>query len=264
MKRLREIFGGVRWAFRFENPFEILTARHLFRRKRTVVLERGGMQMLIDSQGSDASAIEEVLLEGMYDTTIRSAAEGRESFRYLNLGANIGAFDIRVFQLVRASCLRIEGIAVEMNPATHARLTLNLELNNLYSVRSINAAVWDQPGETLVRVDERDTGQSMAGGAVDGGCPVPLLPWDQLFAEAVALGPLDLVKIDIEGAEARVVPQITAADRARVRFLVIETHGLEVDRRVKAHLAGIGFREIDRKAGAGATHLILWTGASLG
>ncbi len=264
MSRLREIVGGIQWAFRFGNPLEILATRHLFRRKRTVVIEHGGMQMLIDSQGSDASAIGEVLLEGMYDTAIRRAAEGRESFRYVNLGANIGAFDIRVCQLVRPGCLRVKGTAIEMNPATHARLTLNLELNRLYAVRSINAAVWDQPGETLVRVEERDTGQSMAGGAVDGGCPVPLLPWTELFTQAAVHGPIDLLKIDIEGAEERVVPQITAADRARVRFLVIETHGLEVDRKVKAHLGGIGFREIDRQPGAGATHLSLWGGASLG
>lgn len=255
--RIREIIAGARWAFRFSNPCEILLTRHFFRRKRTVVIAHGGLQMLIDSQTSDAMAVTEVLLEGMYDSAIHRAAEGCSTFSYLNLGANIGAFDVRIFELLRAQCRPIAGIAVEMNPATHARLLLNLELNDLHSVRAINAAAWDTAGVTQVRIEERNTGQQCAEEGTADGWSVPLVPWRELFGKTAG-GPVDLVKIDIEGAERKVVPQMTEADRQRIRFLVIETHGADVQEQVGAHLRAIGFRQESQTPGDGETWLTLW------
>lgn len=257
IRRVKEILCGVSWAFRFTNPCEILLTRHLFRRKRTVIIEHGGLQMLIDSQTSDAQAVTEVLLEGMYDSAIRLAAENCSAFSYLNLGANIGAFDVRLFELLRGQCQRIAGVAVEMNPATHARLLLNLELNSLRSVHAMNAAAWDTAGVTNVRIEERDTGQKCGEDDGAGGYSVPLVPWRELFGK-VATTPVDLVKIDIEGAERKVVPQITEADRRRIRFLVIETHGADVRQQVGTHLLAIGFQQENETPGDGETWLTLW------
>ena len=258
LRRCHEIISGIRWAFRFANPVEILATRHLFRRKCSVVVEHCGMQMLIDSQSSDASVVTEVLLEGVYDDAIRTAAAGRTDFRYLNLGANIGAFDVRVFQLLRGTCAIVEGTAIEMNPATHARLLMNLELNRLYSVRAINAAAWDEPGSTLVRLDERSTGQKCTGAGDISGCPVPLLSWSEIFRGYCPPAGLDLVKIDIEGAEAKVVPMITESEAAKIRYLVIETHSPEIHSSVTAHLESVGFAKQSEQPGAGLTHLQVW------
>ena len=232
--------------------------RHLFRRKRSVVVESAGMQMLIDTESSDAMAVTEVLLEAMYDQAIQTAGAGDGAFRYLNLGANIGAFDVRVFQLLRNKRPSIDGTAVEMNPATCARLLLNLELNRMFSVRVINAAAWDQPGTTLVRIEDRDTGQRCAVGDDSGGRPVPLMPWRELFDIASAGGALDLLKIDIEGAEEKVVPQITEADARRTRHMVIETHGLDVHKKVGDHLRAVGFLPTSETPGPGDTHVSRW------
>ena len=258
LRRCREIMFGIRWACRFANPIEILATRHLFRRKRSVVVEQGGMQMLIDSQGSDAQAVTEVLLDGMYDDAIRTAASGRPAFRYLNLGANIGAFDVRVFQLLGEACPTIEGAAIEMNPASHARLLVNLELNRLHAVRTVNAAAWNESGTTHVRLDERNTGQTCAGTTETSGSPVPLLAWGEIFRSYCPTAGLDLVKIDIEGAEEKVVPMITGADAAMIRYLVIETHTPEAHRLVSLHLDRVGFRKHSEQPGDGSTHLQLW------
>jgi len=92
---------------------------------------------------------------------------------------------------------------------------------------------------------------------VAGGWSVPLVPWRELFGRVVA-GPVDLVKIDIEGTERKVVPQITEADRQRIRFLVIETHGADVRQQVGAHLQAIGFQQATETPGNGETWLTLW------
>lgn len=261
LSRLREIIGGFRWALRFDNPVEILVARHVFRRKRSVVVERSGTQMFIDSESSDAMAVNEVLIEGMYDDAIKLAGTGEGDFRYLNLGANIGAFDVRVFQLLHAKRPFITGTAVEMNPSTCARLVVNLELNRLFSVRAINAAAWDEPGTTFVRVEDRDTGQRCAAGDDSRGQPVRLMAWREIFDIASAAGTLHLLKIDIEGAEEKVVPQITADDAARIRYMVMETHGLEVHKRVGEHLRAVGLVQTSETPGPGETHVSRWKGA---
>lgn len=261
VSRLREIIGGIKWAFRYDNPFEILFTRHVFRRKGSVTVEHGGMQMLIDSQSSDTMAVSEVLLDAMYDQPIETAGAAAGDFRYLNLGANIGAFDVRVFQLLRARHPSIVGTAVEMNPATCARLTLNLELNDMFSVRAINAAAWDESGTVFVSVKDRDTGQRCAVGGDIRGQPVPLIAWREIFEIASDGGTLDLLKIDIEGAEEKVIPQITDEDARRTRHLVIETHGLDVHRRVGDHLRSIGFVQAGETPGPGETHVSRWEGA---
>lgn len=261
MRRLNEIVGGVRWAFRFDNPFEILFARHVFRRKRSVIIEHSGMQMLIDSQSSDPVPVIEILFDAMYDEGIEKAGAAEGDFRYLNLGANIGVFDIRVFQLLRGRHPAITGTAVEMNPATCARLALNLELNRMFSVRAINAAAWDEHGTTFVRVEDRDTGQRCTVGDAGRGQPVPLMPWRELFAIASAGGTLDLLKIDIEGAEEKVVPQITSDDALKTRHLLIETHGFDIHKRVGEHLRGVGFTQARETPGSGETHVSRWEGA---
>jgi FkbM family methyltransferase len=261
VKRWREILWGIRWAFRFGNPLEILLARHLWRRRRTVLVDVGGMEMLIDSEGSDAQALHDVLLDGMYDRAIREAAEGRMVFYYVNVGANIGAFDVRVFQLLRPACGDIAGVAVEMNPAAHARLVVNLELNRLFSIRAMNAAVWDASGTTHVRIEERDTGQSCAPAGDGEGWPVALLPWRELMSRERVI---DLLKIDIEGAEVRVVPQMKAADAARIRYIVIETHGADIRASVHGHLSSIGFALLREEGSGSATCLSFWSSACNG
>ena len=171
-----QILAGIRWATRFDNSLEILVSNHVFRRRRALTLVHQGMPVLIDGLSSDAHVVTEVLLDGMYDEYLRTASEGRPLLRYLNLGANIGTFDLRAAQIASHGCA---GAAVEMNPATYARLVVNLETNNLTSVRAITAAAWDAVGEVRVAIEARDTGQRCENS--ERGWPVPMLPWAALF-----------------------------------------------------------------------------------
>ena len=253
-RRLQEIFQGVAWAFRFDNPAEILVTRHLLRRKEHVIFLKEGKKILVDTNTSDGHVVNEVLLEGMYDSAIRRAAASSASpFRYLNLGANIGTFDLRVSQLVGPSAT---GLSVEMNPACWARLVINLELNRLWDVQPVLGAAWDKGGTVEVPAHERDTGQQCRQDST--GWPVPLLPWNDLFAKAAKKGDLDLVKIDIEGAEEQVIPCLTPEQAARIRFLVLETHGPDAHACCQKILTSLEFTCEQESAGEGVTLLSLW------
>ncbi len=268
LQRLSQILAGFRWAAKFDNPLEILVTKHLLRRKSPLALVHQGMQLFIDLRTSDGHVVGDVLLEGMYDRHLNEVGKGRKPFRYLNLGANIGTFDLRVFQIFGSQC---SGVAVEMNPATFARLVMHLEDNRLLSrVRAINAAVWDAPGEAQVEIEERDTGQTCRspGGTGTRGhgdmgsehqeWPVPLVPWRDVFALASQGGMVDLVKVDIEGAEEQVIPCITPDEAARMRFLVVETHGPSARQVVTGHLQALNFTRLSEEPGTGTTHLAFW------
>jgi len=185
MNILSRILSGFRSAFQWDNPIEILIDYHIFRRNDPIRLLHCGHPIIVNYRHSDMQAARDVLLKGMYDQAFNHAFENmskNETFRYLNLGANIGAFDIRALQFGKQHGIFVVGTAVEMNPAAFSRLVVQLDINRLYSVRAVNAAVWNQRGEVLVSVAARDTGQNCE--STPTGWPVPMRPWNEIFAEA--------------------------------------------------------------------------------
>lgn len=88
--------------------------------------------------------------------------------------------------------------------------------------------------------------------------PVPLVPWRDVFALASQGGMVDLVKVDIEGAEEQVIPCITPDEAARMRFLVVETHGPSARQVVTGHLQALNFTRLSEEPGTGTTHLAFW------
>lgn len=76
IRRFLEILSGIRCAAQFENTLEILTTRHIFRRKNSVPLVYQGMQIMVDSLSSDTHVVSDVLVNGMYDRQIRDAEQG--------------------------------------------------------------------------------------------------------------------------------------------------------------------------------------------
>jgi len=178
VRRARDIWGGWRWAFQFDNPWSILFHWHVIRQRDNLLLRQRGCELVIDARTSDRNAATDVLVNGMYDTAIRRAAAGAHGFTYLNLGANIGAFDIRCAQLAGPIS---HALSVELSPLTHARLLLNLARNGLSAVRALNAGVWDSPGHTFVSDGDRGTGQHcVVTDDPHGGRPVPLVSWREI------------------------------------------------------------------------------------
>lgn len=107
--------------------------------------------------------------------------------------------------------------AFEPDAALFKILKANLERNGLSSdVTLHNQAVWTHANGVLFAGDGAD------GGAIaPGGLPVPSIRLRDLLAEETEI---DLLKLDIEGAEADVLPDCADVLR-KARFLFIEFHG---------------------------------------
>ena len=138
----------------------------------------------------------------------------------LDVGANIGWYT-----LMAAKALAGTGAvhAFEPAPEEFARLSQNLALNGFRNVTLHEQALSDSAGQGLL-TELRDAGMTRLATSTDSSSrPVSMNTLD-LFARATALGRLDFVKVDIEGAELRFL-QGGRSTLARLRpTLMIELH----------------------------------------
>lgn len=171
-------------------------------------------------RGSDHVTYEEVIENEVYSPVLAAVPGCRQ---VIDLGANIGLAS-RYF-LAHYPEARV--VAVEPDPGSHAVLVRNLSVVPAGRWTAVRAAVWDCSGPVVLSgpgpdhrfdcVRVRDAGPGADREAVSG---VTLSDLCARFPHGV----IDLVKIDVEGAEVR----LFAGDGGwldRVRAIAIEFHG---------------------------------------
>ena len=142
--------------------------------------------------------------------------------RILDCGANVGLASLffhRAYPDARIT-------AFEADPALFAMLDANVKANGAGTVEARHAALWTSTGTLTFRCEGSDSGMiDSLPGAVDGAATiVPSLRLrDLLEAE-----PVDLLKLDIEGAEDVVLADCEPVLH-RVKAMVMDLH--EFDRR---------------------------------
>ena len=146
--------------------------------------------------------------------------------RILDCGANVGLASL----FFKRSYPRARVTAFEADPAIAAVLAANLRANQCADVEVVPAAVWTESGSLTFRSDGTDSGGIDATGAAAAGgvtITVPAVRLRDYLRDAV----VDLLKIDIEGAEGAVLADCaTALDN--VRALAIEVDEFDHDRRL--------------------------------
>ena len=263
IKSLRDKWHGLRVSLAFSNWFDLLIARGLHPRRRMVVYEWKSRYFLTcDTRRLDHHSPKEALAEGAYDLVIqRSRQAGRCT--YVNVGANIGAFDVAV--AAQAEVPR--ALSVEMNPRTYHRLCVNLEASDLTTVRTLNCGVASETGKHRTALTECSLADSLwdapAGGVVTETVVIDLKTLGQCLDEAgFSTGNFDLLKLDCEGAEYGIVRQSDSELLRRFGHIVMELHPCppgETAEALHAKLAEIGFQ--DRKltgSPALAANLVYW------
>jgi FkbM family methyltransferase len=165
----------------------------------------------------------------------------------IDVGANLGEWTVPFARKVGPAG-RV--LAIEPAPRSAAALESTLAANALRHAEIVRCAIGDRDGVAQFAVPaitsaRTDTGTARIGPACAGhhALQVPLRSLDSLAAER-GLARLDLIKIDVEGHERRVLDGAAAIlDRHRP-VLVIETgHEAEGDRAaIHDRLAGLGYR----------------------
>ena len=210
--------------------------KFLFNRK-PFPLRIGEATFLIEPGSSDLYTIYEICYDRGYEPKQQPFPH---HFRtVVDFGANIGVFSVWAAQAFHPETL----VAVEMEPACFRQLSANICLNGLESViRPIQAAIYEHTGQVATR---RRIGFSFHELLPHGTCNCVQSFSFADFLQRTGLETIDLLKIDIEGAEKYLLTAENAClFRDRVKYILLETHslnGFDVNH-CTAYLRDLGFQ----------------------
>jgi FkbM family methyltransferase len=138
----------------------------------------------------------------------------------LDVGAHVGAFTC--WAASRAPRARI--FAFEPEPHNFADLDANVLKNDLGGrVVLVNAAAASVDGEGGLRVHVGDRQLSSLVAPAGGTVPVRCINLDKYIRKCCE-GPIDLLKMDVEGGEWEVLPSLRDDTWARISKVVLEVH----------------------------------------
>ena len=170
-----------------------------------------GPEVRAPDAGSFLPMVDEIHGRGLYTFTAATDAP-----RILDAGANIG-LSVLFF---KALYPKARLTAFEADPAIFDYLARNVRSAGIADAELLNVAVWDAPTTLTFDREGADAGRVAGVGVAlgDRQVAVPAVRLRDYLTE-----PIDLLKIDIEGAEMRVLAD--AADRlGMVERLFVEYH----------------------------------------
>lgn len=233
------------------NLFVRLLRRDGLQRRRLDV-RIGGLRWLIEGASSQLGGIHDVVLAHEYDAFPGFVAPPGGTT--VDIGANVGAYSLWQWtNMNRHGTI----VAVEASPSTSTVLHRNLDANQA-SVVVVEAAVWSLNGTVEFVASDRSSSTAGVSETLDldlvrGGVRliVEAMTLDALLdLEALSGGVIDVLKLDVEGAELEVLSAAAATTFERIRRLVVE-----VDERtwigVQSVLAAAGFELVGRHRNVG-------------
>jgi FkbM family methyltransferase len=220
LSRWRDRWRVARSMAAFSNPVELILTK-LISRDNVIVYQRGPFRIVSFESCGDGTSIRECLQENAYDLALGSVQASGRARTYVNVGANIGAFDVAIHHRWGPGT---KGVAIEMNPWTCARLASNLHFNRL-DTEVIAAAVAGAAGTTEIDVTRSGPAQSLyqSKGAATARVAVRVVRLADI-PSPIESAAVDLLKVDCEGAEYEIFNEATPAELHRFRFIVVEIH----------------------------------------
>ncbi len=206
---------------------------------RTFLFERSlpdGNVILYRSR--DQCVIEEIYAQGAYTR----GGQIRPGAVVVDAGGHIGTFTLLAARLVGPTG-RV--VVCEPSPESAALLRSNVARNGLKQVTLHECALAEAAGRAQLFVAQNDAdnpvADTLAPSAGRAPVEVALRTLDEIFAED-GLDRIDLLKIDVEGAELRVLAGGTKA-LAATRRVIMEVHPGRLDpQAVLERLQSLGFR----------------------
>ena len=186
-------------------PMPLVLTRPLFGRTLPVDVSRSSAHRLLYLEGERFVA-ERHLLHRLV----------RRGMRVADVGANIG-----YYALLFARAVGPEGavLCCEPEPDNLVELERTLSWNGLANVRVLPVAVGDRDGEAFLARGVNGRVSANGGPPPPGAVAVPLRRLDTLLPEGV-----DLLKVDVEGYEGRVLDGAERLLREHRPVLVVELH----------------------------------------
>jgi FkbM family methyltransferase len=235
--QVRERYWRVKSRFLYQSLYGRLNLEHTL---------NSGLTVKVASKG-EWWAYNEVFVNGEYDVPIQAAmkASSAKPFVVLDLGANVGYFAFRVFDLIAQQHLDdiLPDITmVEGSPETFGKLEERVRPQCLTaaSVRMVNGLVGQRTGSALIRESAVHVKSSIVDVPAGGGVEVAFVDLNALMKDKVEI---DLLKCDIEGAELMFLENYGDL-LGKVRHAVFELHHNLCDtQKCLGMLKSLGFQQ---------------------
>jgi FkbM family methyltransferase len=246
---------GLKEMLSFDNYFQLVLSRLLFRGTSIVIYRKNGCEFLVDQHAGDVNGIRSILTTKMYSQFFKhlSALQTR-SLNVLDLGSHVGGFPLLLhlsgFKIHRLSC-------VELNPSTYLRMCFNVANNLKCEFLPVQGAVCGERKQFALNFGRGSTSDSIftaknSQQATDGLTPRMVDGWtfDELSERAFPNDDvIDLCKIDVEGAEYDIFLSSSAHESiCRCAYLVMEIHPHKTHSvsQIIDRLAAYGIRPVER------------------
>lgn len=224
MMDFRGKFTVIKRIWRYDNALQVIASRVCFRRTQSVIHRMGNDEFIIDYSLGEQNGTGGCVADRGYALFIEAMNfECGMQLRILDLGANGGGFALFLHQM---GFHFTKLVAVEMNQRTFARLSFNLLRNLNGDIRLIQGAVSDRSGETTLAVSDGGISDSIYSLPKQQGLTrrVTLIALDELVNQHFANQEIDIIKIDIEGAEFEILGSHVKTSLKRARFILMEIH----------------------------------------
>lgn len=225
-RRLSELLRGLRSNLKFSNWIELIYDRLVRRHIRlTRYIWKKKFVFICDSSLRDHISLQECFCEQVYEGLLDKCHFPSNRIAYVNVGANIGAFDV----LLLERGLTIDaGLAVELNPYTTARCLVNFRSNGIHSTQIVNAGLSDRNGSMKFSPSGTSVSDNIffaeAAGEKDAR-QVDLLTLQTLLERHASHFPrFDLLKLDCERAEYCIIRSSPTALLEKFRYIIVEFH----------------------------------------
>jgi len=234
--QIRERYWRVKSRFLYQSLYSRLNLQHTL---------NSGLTVKVASKG-EWWAYNEIFVNGEYDVPIQTALEASSAkpVVVLDLGANVGYFAFRVFDLIAQHHHHVlpDITMVEGSPETFGKLEERVQSQRLTatSVRMVNGLVGERTGSALIRESAVHVKASIIDVPAGGGVNVAFVDLNTLMKDKVEI---DLLKCDIEGAELIFLENYGDLLH-KVRYAVFELHHNLCDtQKCLSRLRSLGFSQ---------------------
>src|SRR5580698_1280064 len=182
---------------------------------------KDGLRILIRPNYGDAMTIAEIFLDDCYGRKLALSPNPV----VIDVGGFIG--DFALYAVKRLNARRV--IVCEPAPRNWALLLKNISTNHYEDrIVPVNKAVTANGESVMMDIDAPDEYQSMvsAHSGSEATTAVPGVSLGQLLGEHHIEG-VDLLKMDVEGAEYAILEGMTSEIFSRIRNIVFEYHDIE-------------------------------------
>lgn len=198
--------------FVFNSILRVVT----FRKPNRYRISVDGAEFIVRKQTSDWFVVQEVWKLKEY--------KERPKGVIVDLGANIGSY--AVFASKNADRV----LAFEPVPSNYNLLCQNIKLNKCINIEAIQAGIAKERGKRVIYIADVNVGSSSLYRPSGVSCEAEMITFADIF-EKYDIDRINMLKIDIEGAEHELFSNVSIEQLKRVDKIVMEVHSYTTGKR---------------------------------